>query len=141
MSYQFLEHESDIGIRAQAKDEAETFEEMAKAMFEVMVDVKKIKPKEEIKIKVSAPGLEQLLIEWLNELVFQKDFTGLYFSVFKVDELKKGKYGYSLRASVKGEKLDRQRHQIRTEVKAATYSGLKCGREKKKFFCQCVLDV
>lgn len=141
MSYQFLEHESDIGVRGIGSSIIEAFQETAKAMFDVMVEVKKIKPQKQVKIEATASDIEGLLVEWLNELIFQKDITGLYFSKFEILDFKKTNSKYHLNAKVWGSKIDPNKHPVKTEVKAATYSALKCGKEKGEFFCQCILDV
>ena len=136
MAYKFLEHQADVGILGIGDTIEESFQESAKAMFEIMFNLKKIKIKKSIKIKVKADSQENLFIEFLNELLAQADLKEMAFSDFEV-KIKNN----NLECSAKGEKIDLKKHEIKTEVKAATYSGLKVEKKVKKFYSQCVLDV
>lgn len=135
MSYEYFEHTADIGIIGKGKTIEEAFEQAAQAMFNVMVDIKKVKPTEKITIKADAEQLEQLFIEFLNELLAQKDIKHMVFSKFKVKINK-----LKLTAEVYGEKLQ-DKHNIKTEVKAATYSALKVEKDKNNYIVRCIVDV
>lgn len=149
MTYKLLEHEADIGILGIGETIEEAFEEGAKGLFSVMAEIDKVNPKEKIEIKCTAPKLDSLFVEWLNELIAQKDIKELLFSEFSV-EIKKGKdeFGeteYKLKGTAKGEKLNQEKHQVKIEVKAATYHGMKYEIKEvkgvKKHYVQCVVDV
>jgi len=73
MEYELLEHEADIGIRGYGDTIEEAFENGAKAMFSIMVDLKKVNSQKNVKIKCEAPDIEALFVEWLNELLTKKD--------------------------------------------------------------------
>lgn len=137
--FEFLDHEADIGIRSWGKTVEESFENGAKAMFSVMVKVEEVEPKKEISIKVEAEDLDSLFIEWLNELLAQRDISEMVFSQFTVEISEED--GFALFGTARGEKLDVEKHEIRTEVKAATYYGLKSGEDKGLYYFQCVLDI
>lgn len=136
MVFRYFEHQADIGIIGEGSTLAKAFEEAAKAMFGVMADLKAIKPAKKVSIKCSAEDEETLLIEWLNELLAQKDIKDMMFSEFKV-KIKEGK----LVGLAYGEKLNTKKHKVKVEVKAATYSQLKVKKEKDKYIAQCVVDV
>jgi len=104
-------------------------------MFNVMVDIKKVKPLKKITIKAEADQLPELFIEFLNELLAQKDIKETVFSKFRV-KIKKNK----LEAEAYGEKLQ-DKHNIKIEVKAATYSALKVIKRKNGYIAQCIVDV
>ena len=139
MAYKHLEHEADIGVLGIGSTIEEAFEEGAKAMFDVMVDVKRVEPKQEVKIDCTANDLEALFVEWLNNLLTKQDIDEMVFSKFKVT-IKKNKT-YNLVGVAYGELLDVKKHKIKTEVKAATYSGLKYEKIKDKHNIQCILDI
>lgn len=138
MAYKFLEHEADIGILAMGKTREQAFEEGAKAMFDVMVDVEKVKPTKKIEVSAGAEKLDLLFVEWLNDLLAQKDLHNMAFSKFKV-EIKEGD-NFQLKGEAWGEELKAE-HNIKTEVKAATYSGLKYKEVFDEIHLQCVLDI
>jgi len=134
--YQKFDHGADIGIRGIGKTVEEAFAEAAKAMFDVMVDIGNVQTKKEVKITTKAENKEELLIEFLNKLLSEADLKNMVFSEFKVlIEYNK------LTAIAIGEKLNPKKHNIKTEVKAATYSMLKIGQENNNYFAQCVIDV
>ena len=91
MSYKFLEHQADIGILAEGKTIEESFSEGAKAMFEVMVDLDKVNPTKSVNIECKANSLENLFIEWLNELLAQQDMNDFTFSKFELKITEKNK--------------------------------------------------
>jgi len=136
MAYKFLEHEADVGILGIGETLEESFQESAKAMFEIMFNIKEIKQIKEITIELSADSQENLFIKFLNELIAQADIQELIFSEFKVkiDNL-------TLTCTAKGDSFNLNKYEIKTEVKAATYSGLKLYKKENKYYSQCVLDV
>ena len=141
MPFEYLEHEADVGILASGKTLEEAFEEGAKAMFNVMVDIKRVEAKNRIKLSSEAPDIASLFVEWLNELLTQSGLKNLIFSKFKINAIKKSGGSLKLKAEAWGEELNPKKHNVKTEVKAATYSGLKFEEKKSKFYLQCVLDV
>lgn len=139
MAFEYLEHEADVGIKATADTLEEAFEEGAKAMFNVMVDIARVEPTTKKEVRASADSVDSLFVEFLNKLLSKADTEGMVFSRFRVT-IKKGKQ-YTLVASAWGEPLEQEKHNIKTEVKAATYSGLKCWSDSGKHNVQCVLDI
>jgi len=141
MPYEYIDHEADIGIRGIGHDLAEAFAEGARAMFGIMADLEAIAPVEQVTVQCEAPDPEALFVELLNELLFQREMRGLLFKACEVKALRQGPRGWHLEASAWGETLNPDRHEILTEVKAATYSGLKIYREDDQYVVQCVVDV
>ena len=136
MPYKYLEHEADVGILASGKTLEEAFAEGAKALFGVMVELKGVKASDKVKVECSADDIPGLFVEWLNELVRIKDIEGSFYSKFKVNI-----DGKKLVGECFGEKIDLKKHNVKTEVKAATYSGLKYEQKNRKHCLRCVLDI
>ncbi|MCK4553518.1 archease, partial [Candidatus Parcubacteria bacterium] len=88
--YKYLEHEADMGVYAQAESWPEVFSEGARAVFSLMyekeVRSKKLKVRS-IKIEVGANSIEGLFVEWINELLAQKDINSLVFFKFEIDKI------------------------------------------------------
>lgn len=142
--YKYLEHQADMGIYAQGKDWLEVFTDAARAVFELMYEIKsKVKsPKlKAVDLKVTAKDIADLFIEWLNELLAQRDIENIVFIDFKVKNIDKKGDLFILKGEALGEPLDLEKHQPKLEVKAATYAGLECGEKDGEKFCQCVVDV
>lgn len=137
VDYELFEHEADIGIRGFGETMAAAFENAAAAMFSIMVDIDKIDGRDEVEISCDAPDRETLLVEWLNALLAKADLEGMVFGRFKVeiDERENKLLGYAY-----GEPLDQKKHRAKTEVKAATYSNLRVGKNAR-WVAQCIVDV
>ena len=138
--FETFEHKADMGVRGVGKSREEAFGECAKAMFSVMVDLKGVEAKDEVEVKVTAYNLEQLLVEFLNELLYLRDVHEMVFSEFRVERIKRKQVGYALEGKASGEKIG-EKHEVNTEVKAATYSGLKVEKEGIVWKAQCIVDV
>jgi SHS2 domain-containing protein len=137
--FELLDHEADVGIRSWGKTVEEAFENGARAMFSIMVNLEGVTPQGGIKVEAAADDYESLFVEWLNELLAQRDITEMVFSEFTV-HIKRNE-GLHLSGTARGEHLNQEKHDIRTEVKAATYFGLKSGKKDGLHFFQCVLDI
>ena len=140
MPYKFFDHQADIGIIGIGKSYEQAFQEGAKAMFEVMCDLKTVKSAKSISVDAIAKDRAELFIEWLNELLAQKDIVDMLFNSFKVS-ITKTKNGYKLAGVAKGETLNQKKHRLKVEVKAASYSQLKVWKDKNLYKAQCVVDV
>ncbi len=135
--YDYFDHKADVGIIGIGTTLPEAFEQAAKAMFNLMYDAEKVKPLEEIQIECEADSSEELFVEWLNALLAQANIHELALGKFQVKQIE----GFQLIGCAKGEALDPQRHNVKTEVKAATYSMLKVEKKGEKYIAQCVVDV
>ncbi len=148
MVYKTFPHKADIGIRGIGKTITESFSEIAKCLFLVQTDIKKIKSLKKVKIKVKAKNIEELLIEFLNSLLLKSTTKEMFFSQFKIKIIKptlKLQKDFILECEAMGEKINPKKHELKLEVKACTYSELKVYEFKKgkdkKWISQCVVDV
>jgi len=136
LPYETFEHEADIGIRGSGRTLEEAFENTARALYSVMVNVGRIVPKEKRIITVSAYDVELLLVEWLNALLSLSDIERMVFSNFEVTI-----QDSTLRGIAWGENLDKTRHEPGVEVKGATYHLLSVTAGDNGYTAQCVVDV
>ncbi len=137
MSYEYFEHQADIGIRGKGKSLAEAFEQAALAMFEIMVETKELQLDKPQLIEVQGNNLNELLIAWLSELLFLKDVEGKMYSRFEIEIIDHHK----LVAKVYGETTDPSRHKLKLEVKAATWTQLTIEKNGEDWIAQCLVDV
>ena len=132
--YEFIDHTADIGVRAYGKNLSEAFENVAIGMFDVISDTAKIDKIGEYVIELEADNIEQLLVDWLSELLYIHETKNVLLSGFKV-KLDKNK----LRARVYGEGLDKKKHPIKSEIKAVTYHILEVN--EKEGYVQVLFDI
>lgn len=114
--YEIIDHTADICIRTTGTSLPNAFENAGYALFDTMCDAASVNPISIKKVRCEADDLEQLLVDWLSELLFICDVDDMLFSVFEVEI-----YGTKLEARIKGEKMDSARHHLKTDIKAITY--------------------
>ena len=136
-TYELIDHTADVGIKAHGKTLSEAFENAAKGMFDIITDSSEIESIGQYNIELEAPDLEQLLVDWLSELLFLNSAKNLVFGFFKIDLDEKNK---QLTAKVFGEKFDLSKHKIGAEIKAVTYHMLEV-KKKKPFHVQALFDI
>ncbi|MCJ7606566.1 MAG: archease [Thermoplasmata archaeon] len=127
MRYRLLEHTADAMVEVHGVTLEERFENAAYALFDQMTDASTIRPKGEVEVSVSAGSREQLLVDFLQELLFLHDTENLVFSRFVVEM-----EGDTLRARAQGEEFDPTRHAKRSVVKGITYHGLEFRDDESK---------
>jgi len=140
MAFEYLDHVSDACIRASGRTMSEAFCEAARAMFNLMVDLDRVRPQKSVEVFVTARVLDLLLVEWLGRLLSEKDLNGLVFSRFSATIEQRGEE-IVLEGTARGEAFDAFRHGAKTEVKGVTYSGLRVWQESGRSIAQCVVDI
>ena len=141
MPYRYLEELSsaDAAFEATGRTLEELFSDAAIATFEVMADTKTVKRLLTREIELENKSVDGLLIDWLSELVFLKDTETILFSVFDVNIRKNDVY--ILKATAKGEKIDREKHSLRSDVKAVTYHMFEVTKIGDNWTARVVLDI
>ena len=142
MPYEYLDHTADLGLRATGATPQEALSEAAQAMLAAMADTTSIREKATFEQQCHATDVPALLVEWLNELLYQREVNDVLFASACVTELRQQEDGtWVLNGIAKGEPLDPDRHQLHTEIKGATYYGLQFECAADRCVIQCVLDV
>ncbi len=136
--FEFLDHTSDILIKALGNSIDEAFEQAALGVYEIITNTNKVRALNEIKIEVEGLDLYNLLYRWIESLLYYTDSEGLVFSKFNVKiDIQNNK----LEATVYGEKFDSNIHEHRTIVKAMTYSQMEIKQEKNCWVLYFVVDI
>ncbi len=119
--FEIINHTADVGIIAYGADLSQAFANMAKGLFSLIADLDSVEEVLHRDVELSATDEESLLVEWLNELIYQFDTEGIIFKRFDIIQLDSTR----LKARGYGEKVDKSRHKLKMGVKAATYHMLK----------------
>jgi SHS2 domain-containing protein len=135
--FEVIEHTADIGIRVFGKDEKELFENAARGMFEILADLENVEPSQTRMIKVCAESQDELLLNWLSELLSQYDAYNILFSDFIIKKMSH----LELEAEIKGEDIDKDKHEIKTEIKAVTYHQLRIDKTEDGWQAEIIFDV
>jgi SHS2 domain-containing protein len=134
--YKFIDDlTSDVMFEAYGKDLKEVFENSAEALFSVICQLDKVKPKEKREVEVSGKDGKDLLFNWLQELIAMVDTEVMFFSRFEVREISPRK----LKATVWGEEADPAKGE--TLVKAVTYYNFVLEESGKGWKSRVVLDI
>jgi len=136
MKYKFIDDlTSDVMFEAYGKDLKGVFENAAEAMFSVICQMEKISHGNEVEIYIHSENIEELMINWLQELIGLVDTESMFFSKFKVTEID----GKHLKAKIHGE--DMKPEKGGTVVKAVTYYKYKFERTKEGYLTRVSLDI
>ncbi|MGE5307543.1 MAG: archease [Deltaproteobacteria bacterium] len=136
LHYEFIEHTADIGIRVRAPDEKSLFVDAALSMFDMIArKVSTQSSERNFPIELGAENREELFVAWLNELLSLSTTENVIVSDIDIERLRAD----SLKARVRGESM--ASYEFKTEVKAATYHGLKVEQSGKDWLAEVIFDV
>ena len=142
VEFEHFEHGADVGVRGFGATPAEAFEGAAHALFALLAEKPfSVRAVAQVRIELEAPGLEELLVAYLNELISLADSRRLVFGEFAVQIEGGGAGPYRLSAQARGEPFDPDRHDWTVQPKGATYTSLRVAREDGRWVAQCVVDV
>jgi SHS2 domain-containing protein len=139
-AYEFLEHTADAYIAAYGGDLAEAFANAALALFDVMTQVEKVRPKTEDLVEVEGEDEYSLLYRWLEALLVKSETKGMLYSKFEVTITEKTSV-FWLKARVWGEKFDAEKHLQKVGVKAVTYHRMEIIKSSGKVTLRFILDI
>lgn len=137
VKYKYLVHRADLAIKGYGKDLADLFLNIATGMYEAVIG----KRKESIKARISnaknfrveGETPEDLLVGFLNELIYIIETKRKILQNIKIRKIKKGEWEFSgIPSPLSQEKI---------EIKAATYHNLKIKRLSNQYQAQVVFDI
>ncbi len=137
MGYELLDHTGDARIRVWADDVGGIFREAAWVLFDIITDLDRVEVHLKREVAVEGRGWEELMVAWLNELLYLHEVEGLLFCDFAVSKLD----GRRLQGMALGEKFQAARHVIKTSVKAVTYHQLEIKEEGGRWQAQVIFDI
>ncbi|MBU1727186.1 MAG: archease [Candidatus Omnitrophica bacterium] len=146
-NYEFIEHTADICIRVKGADLKALFINTALAMFDIIADKLPVKSPldsaraeqatrpQTVKIEQEAENLDELFVNWLNELLSLSSAQEIILSDFKITDitttyLKAEAIGYSS-----------EDYKFNKEIKAATYHELKIEKSDGGWQAEVIFDV
>ena len=135
--YETFDHTADLGLRIRSADLDTLFAEASEALFSVIVeDLGTVAPLRSVEVEIAGDDREYLLFDWLKALLYHFDAGHLLFSRFEVRVRDDG-----LKATARGEPLDRTRHELNHEVKAITYHGLRVEPTADGWLAEVIVDI
>lgn len=142
MAYRYIEDVAlaDVAFEATGRSKEEMFISAANALTEVMVHLNDIASMDAREIEIKGDTVDLLLYEWLSELVYLKDTELMLFNKYDL-EITKDNGPYTLKARLFGEKIDRERHTLKTDVKAVTMHMFQVKQDENGWKAMVVVDI
>ena len=138
MKYKYFPHTADAMFESYGKTIEETFCNSAEAMFNILVDINKVKQDKNIEFSVKANSYEKLLYDFLTELLFYLDTEFLLFSKFEIN-IKKQKNDYVLNCIAVGDIA--LNYETKGDIKSITYNEMNISETKTGFVIRVVVDI
>ncbi len=135
--YEQIPHTADLAARIYGKDLKELFTNAAFGMFDIMADLEGLNPSVSVDIELEAPSKEELLVSWLDELLYNFYTKNIIFFNFDIKTISDNK----LTAKVYGRHVGENRDRLRTEIKAATFHDIEIKETKFGLSVDIVFDV
>ncbi len=136
-SFTILEHPADIGIEARGVTLANAFEQAATGLMSIIVELSSVGSGSVQTIELQAGDREQLLVKWLTEILYLYDGQQFVSKKFKIEVLT----DTLLKATIQGEPLNAERHQMLLDVKAITYHQLSIEENDNNITLRVYLDI
>ena len=135
--FEAFEHTADVGLRVWGRRLEDLFEQAGAGFIDLMTDPATVRCTERRAIVVEGDTTEDLLVAWLEEILFALDADGFAPASVEVERIEPGR----LRGTLCGEPFDPARHEVRQAVKAVTYSDLRVRRTEGGYEVRIVFDV
>jgi SHS2 domain-containing protein len=135
--FELFEHTADLGLRVRAPDLESLFREAGEGFFSMIVeDWSAAQATREFGFELDAERHDDLLFDWLNELLYTFDTTRCLLGRFELHVT-----GTRLAARAWGAPLDLAVHRLLHEVKAITYHGLKVEPTDGGWLAEVIVDI
>lgn len=132
-----IEHTADVGIYVEAPTKELAVEACVCALLNLICDTNRVSEDESVEIAIEDTlDYESLLFDLLNEVIYLMDAKKMLFSRFEIEE-----FDHSFKARLYGEKYDPKKHEIKEQVKAATYHQISFQKLEDKWIVQAIFDV
>lgn len=135
MPFRFLEHTADVQAECRAPDFEGLLETAAHALYAMAFKKTRSAADIEFAVQVSANGREELLVSWLQELIFLMDAERFVATDFRFDTVDNA----TVRAGLRGYRYDPEERA--EEVKSATYHELEVRQTDEGFVARVIFDL
>ena len=135
-SYRVTRRQSELAVRVTGNSQAELFANSAFALFDVMSDVETIAVQERLPLEVEGTDRDDLMINWMRELLYLYQGSGYLLKEFKIHEVK----DTIVKAEVCGEKINPDRHEIKQEIAAVAYQHGRMEKTGNQWIAQLVFE-
>ena len=129
---------TDAFIEVTGNTLEEAFENAGISVVDTMIDINSVEEKTYKKIEITAKDLNNLLYNWLEEIIILTITDGFAAKRFSVKLTKNDRY--SLVANINGEEIDFKKHHFKLEIKSPTFHLMEI-KEEKPITMRFLLDL
>src|SRR5581483_8986671 len=87
--YRITQHQSELAVRVVGDSQADLFSNSGFALFDVMVaDLEKVEAREKLPLEVEGTDRDDLMVNWVRELLYLYQGSGYLLREFHVREVK-----------------------------------------------------
>ena len=138
-SYNFIDHTADAAVVVTADTIEELFIASADAFKEVVIESASHKPNESYKLELSSLSLENLLVNFLNELNFRLIYKRKMFSNVNDMKISQNEDIRKLECNLLESDIDES--MIKTEIKSVTYHQMDLAKTNEGYKTIIVFDI
>lgn len=136
--YRITKHQSELAVKVVGASQADLFANSAYTLFDVMVaDLDKVDCKEHIPLEVEGTDRDDLMVNWMRELLYLYQGSGYLLKDFQIREVK----DTIVKAEVAGEKIDPDRHEIKQEIAAIAFHKSRMDKTGNQWTAQVIFEV
>lgn len=130
---------ADIAFECYGKDLKELFENSAQAVLDESADVATIEGRHTKEILLESDSIENLLYDFLSEILYLKDTYAMIFKSADV-EVTEGER-CKLKAVLHGDQINQRKHGLKTDIKAITLHLFKVEQTQDGWVSFVVVDI
>lgn len=135
--FAIIAHPADIGVRFWAPTLAGAYRQAARGLTALLAGNAPIRPTQEVTFGAIGRDRLDLLVAWLDEILFRFDAEQLLLGDFTIHAIS----DQAIRATATGEPFDASRHETPYYVKAVTYHQIALERGKDGWHGQVFFDI
>ncbi len=140
MPFRFLDHIADIVVRVDARSLEELLADAGRGLTAVMVDLDAVEPRDCVQFSVTGRDEQDLLYNFLEEILVYKDADSLVFSAFDVRLSRDSSENIVADVRACGERV-RPEHNPRADVKAVSWHGFRVWKDGGGWHAEVLLDL
>ena len=137
--FEYFDVTADIGFKAYGNSLNEAFENAGLAIFNIISDTADVVLETEKSFEITSEDEVSLLYDYLEELLFFHEVDFMLFAEFDVDISESGDE-FNLKATIRGESIDWDRHERKSEIKAITFHRMDV-KKTDHFELQAIVDL
>jgi SHS2 domain-containing protein len=135
--YRTIKRSSDLAVKIFGKSQAELFANSGFALFDLLTYIDRVEAREQMTLEVEGADRDDLMVNWMRELLYLYQGSGYLLKEFVVKEVKDN----YIRGEVSGEKFDPDRHEIQREINAVASQQSRMEKTGDQWTAQVVLEL